>query len=303
MAHHITVLPASSRAGREAILTLLNAKESPPVHGIYRDPAKAPLEFIQNPRFQAVKGDVASDGELNLDKSSAVFYVPPITYDGTEQGEFATKATLKLAKALEKAEVKRLVLHSVIGAQHSHGTGVIKLNHISDEILKYSAPEVVIVKPAWYFEMWAPVLHAVEDEKTEIEIPFSPPEYAFPQVSVRDVGDFCAKALLGDAPVSSPYIVDIVGPRDYSSLDIKEAVERLSGKKVSLTTVAKEGLAAYWTKEGVPKEHVPEFVDFVAAMHPGGVLAGHSSLGKHIVRGKLELVDVLGGMSLRKTTV
>lgn len=122
MAHHITVLPASSRAGREAILTLLNAKESPPVHGIYRDPAKAPLEFIQNPRFQAVKGDVASDGELNLDKSSAVFYVPPITYDGTEQGEFATKATLKLAKALEKAEVKRLVLHSVIGAQHSHGT-------------------------------------------------------------------------------------------------------------------------------------------------------------------------------------
>ena len=122
MAHHITVLPASSRAGREAIRTLLNAKESPTVHGIYRDPAKAPLEFIQNPRFRAIKGDVSNDSELSLDKSKAVFYVPPITYDGTEQGEFATKAAQKLAKALKKAEVKRLVLHSVIGAQHSHGT-------------------------------------------------------------------------------------------------------------------------------------------------------------------------------------
>ena len=122
-------------------------------------------------------------------------------------------------------------------------------------------------------------------------------------MSVRDVGDYCAKALLGDAPVSSPYIVDMMGPRDYSSLDIKEAVEKLSGEQVSLTTVAREGLAEYWTEEGVPKEHVPEFVEFVAAMHPGGVLAGHSSLGTHIVRGKLELVDVLGAMSLRKPTV
>lgn len=124
MAPHITIIPASTQAGKATIRSLLESQSKPFIRGIYRDVSKAPTEFTQHPQFEAVQGDVGRSNEADLDfsGSDAVLYIPPPTYDGTDQGEFATRAAEKVKNALEKASsVKKMVIHSAMGAQYDHG--------------------------------------------------------------------------------------------------------------------------------------------------------------------------------------
>jgi hypothetical protein len=122
MSPHFTIVPASTSSGRETIRTLLASESKPFVRGVYRDISKAPAEFTQNPNFEAVKGDVSTGEGLDFSNSDAVLYVPPPTYDGTDTAEHATRAALHIQKAIQIApKVKRLVLHSALGAQFDHG--------------------------------------------------------------------------------------------------------------------------------------------------------------------------------------
>ena len=188
MAPHITVFPASTQAGQATIRSLLASDENPFVRGIYRDPSKAPADFTSNPRFEATKGDVGSGTGLDFTGSDAVFYIPPPTYDGvTDNADFANRCANNVLKALRDAQsVKKLVLHSAMGAQHDSGIGILKLNHVTDEILKDAAEEVIIVRPCYYFETFVSrnVLKGwVHDERRRTFESFvSPADYAVPLV-------------------------------------------------------------------------------------------------------------------------
>lgn len=122
MATQIVVLPASTKAGRETIRVLLESDSKARVRGIYRDPSKAPVEFAQHPRFEAMEGNVATGTGLDFSGADAVFYIPPPTYDGTDQGEWATQCATHVKSAIQNAQsVKRLLVLSALGAYHDHG--------------------------------------------------------------------------------------------------------------------------------------------------------------------------------------
>lgn len=57
----------------------------------------------------------------------------------------------------------------------------MRLNQVTDEILKGSVPEVVIVKPCNYYQNWAGDLKSMK-EKGHFEFPFSPADWAIPMV-------------------------------------------------------------------------------------------------------------------------
>ena len=116
----VSVIPASSNAGRAAVRQLLK-DGGVTVRGFYRNVGKAPDEFQQSPNFTAVQGDVQDASSLSFSGSDAVFYVPPPIYDGTDLGDFATRAANNVKAALVEASVKRLVLLSAPGSQHSSG--------------------------------------------------------------------------------------------------------------------------------------------------------------------------------------
>lgn len=117
MVSHITIIPASTQAGKNAIASLLASESGPTIRGIYRDPAKAPASYTQNSRFEAVKGDVTT-GDLDFSGTEAVFYTPPPTFSGElDNEEHGRKTARNVLEALKKAgSVKRLVLHSALGA-------------------------------------------------------------------------------------------------------------------------------------------------------------------------------------------
>ncbi|SPO06418.1 uncharacterized protein DNG_09108 [Cephalotrichum gorgonifer] len=297
MPSHITVLPASTVAGKATIRLLLASEKNPFVRAIYRDPSKVPEEFTKHPRFEAVKGDVGAGSPFDFSGSDAIFYIPPPTFDGKDTAEFATQAANGVADAIRRApSVKRLILHSAVGAHHDSGIGVLRLNHISDRILETAAPEVVIVKPCNYIENWTRALKAVQ-QGSSLESTFSPPDFKMPLVSILDVAEYCAKALL-DESANKPSLksAKIFGPRLYSTLDIQDAMEEVTGKKGELVIIPPEGLAEYFDK-GMPEKYVSDFVELITAQLPGAILEREYGYGEDTVRGKVELVDGLRGIA------
>ncbi|KAI8307681.1 hypothetical protein K4K61_003257 [Colletotrichum sp. SAR11_59] len=226
MSSHITVLPASTQAGKETIRFLLQSEQKPFVRGLYRNIDKAPAEFTNFSNFQAVQGDIATGKGLDFADSDAVLYIPPPTWDGTDQEEFARRTATFVANALKKSpRVKRLVIQSALGAQHD--------------------PEKIL--------------------------------------STKDIGQFCAETLLADAIDPSKRDIRLFGPRHYSPLDVKEALEVVTGRKGEMILVPEAGLAEYWGKQ-IPEVYLPEFVEFIKAQLPGGVMAQDYEDGKDTVR-------------------
>jgi putative NADH-flavin reductase len=121
MSTHITVLPASTKVGKEAIRLLLASPAHPTIRGIYRDTSKAPDEYTSHPNFNAVKGDVATEEGLDFSNSDAVLYVPPPTYEIIDQSDWAKQTANNVKGALKKSGVKRLVVLSGLGSHNDHG--------------------------------------------------------------------------------------------------------------------------------------------------------------------------------------
>ena len=115
-------------------------------------------------------------------------------------------------------------------------------------------------------------------------------------MSIKDVAAYCAKALLDKTPRPSPHYVRIFGPRLYSSLDVKTALEEVVGKGGKLVTIPPEGLAGYFEKE-LPEMYVPDFVEFMTAQLPGGIAESEYEYREDTYRGEVELLDGLRGIA------
>ncbi|KXX73869.1 NAD(P)H azoreductase [Madurella mycetomatis] len=293
---HITVVPASTKAGRETIRALLQSENKPTVRGVYRDTSKAPSEFLNHPHFEAVSGDVGAGTGLDFRNSDAVFYIPPPTYDGTDQGEWATRTATNIKHALQDAPgVKRLLLFSAVGAQYDHSIGILRLNHISDKILQDAVPEVTIVRPGYFQEDWTHAIAEAQANPPVLHSWITPTDCKIPMVvSLKDIAKFCANSLLSDPsnPGPSPHIFRLFGPRHYSSADLREAVEKATGRAVELKVIERDQLAAYFSQQ-LPEVYVQEFVDMTAAGLPGGIMVGDFAYDEGTVRGRVELVDTL----------
>lgn len=119
----ITVVPASTQAGKATIEALLKQSDPPQIRAIYRNTSKAPKQFTAHASFEAVQGGLDDGLDLDFADSDAVFYIPPPTYDDqVDSGEHATRGAEKVTAALEKSgNVRRVVIFSAMGAQHSEG--------------------------------------------------------------------------------------------------------------------------------------------------------------------------------------
>jgi hypothetical protein len=116
-------------------------------------------------------------------------------------------------------------------------------------------------------------------------------------VSLKDVAEFCAGSLLGefDATKPSPHYFKLFGPRHYNSLDLKSAVEKVTGNEGRLELVQRDQLASFFAQQ-IPDAYVQEFVDMVTASLPGGIISDDYDYDESTIRGRVELVDALGDL-------
>lgn len=114
----------------------------------------------------------------------------------------------------------------------------------------------------------------------------------YSKVGLKDVAENCADALLAETAKPSPHYFKVFGPRAYGSLDLKEAVEEITGKKYELKLVEKDQLLDYW-KQIVPEFYAEEFKEMTTCGLADGIIAKNFVYDENTVRGKVELVDAL----------
>ncbi|KAF5723040.1 isoflavone reductase P3 [Fusarium mundagurra] len=291
MSTHITVLPASTKVGKETIRILLASPANFTIRGIYRDTSKAPDEYTSYPNFSSVKGDVASEESLDFSHSDAVLYVPPPTYENIDQSEWAKKTANNVKDALKKSAVKRLVVLSGLGSQNDHGIGFVRLNHHTDKILKDSVPEVTILQSTHFQEEFEYMFQMPLGDPPTISSWIAPRDFKIPIVSLRDVGEVCAKNLLSKLESSSPQVLKIFGPRTYSSIDLRDMFEEITGNKVELGLAQGEDLKAFF-RQILPEHCIADFMEMIESSLPGGLIAKEYEADENTVTGKVDMLEV-----------
>ncbi|PKY01179.1 NAD(P)-binding protein [Aspergillus campestris IBT 28561] len=294
----ITILPASSKTAQATIRSLLSTPTNTNLHirGLYRDPTRAPPEFTSHPAFHATHGDIRDANTLDLAGTDALFVMTPPRHDVDDIFQWAREASENTRAAIERSSVRRVVLLSSMGAEFESGTGEIRTNHIAEEILQDAAPEVVIVRAAYFMENWAGGVSSVKDQENPyFESVITPLEYEVPMVAIKDIGSACAAHLLTPTLPESPYIFELHGPKPYSVLDVQRAFKDATGKDVAVRPVEKQDLPAFFG-QFLPPALVGPFVEMTVGFLPGGVMAqGNPDAEKRVQRGRTGLGDVIGG--------
>ncbi|KAF5605742.1 isoflavone reductase P3 [Fusarium pseudoanthophilum] len=282
---------SSTKVGKETIRLLLTSSASSTIRGIYRDTSKAPEEYTSNPNFSSVKGDVASEESLDFRNSDAVLYVPPPTYENIDQSEWAKQTANNVKGALKKSGVKRLVVLSGLGSQNDHGIGFVRLNHHTDNILKGSVPEVTIVQSTHFQEEFEYMFQMPLGDPPTISSWIAPRDFKVPIVSLKDIGEVCAKNLLSKLESPSPQVIKVFGPRAYSSIDLKEMFEEITATKVELRLAQGEDLKAFF-RQIMPEHCIADFMEMIESSLPGGLIAREYEADENTVTGKVDMLEV-----------
>lgn len=88
----------------------------------------------------------------------------------------------------------------------------------------------------------------------------------------------------------------LFGPRSVTPLELKAAIESVTGKPGEMTIVPPEKLDDFWGKL-LPPKYAPEFVEFTISQLEGGELAPEYEVDEKTIRLPRELVDDLKEMA------
>jgi uncharacterized protein YbjT (DUF2867 family) len=196
--------------------------------------------------------------------SGAYLLIPPasgISQQGRE------RVVRSLAEVVEKSGVKHVVVLSSIGAQHASGTGPIVGAHVTEAALGPLAKNLTIIRAAYFFENWAPVLPAAQNNG--ILPTFLSPDRKIPMVSTRDIGRVAADALLNAA--HGRRIIELAGPQDYSPEDIASALTSLLNREIRVQPLPLSAAIETFKSMGFPEEVAQTFQEMYAGINSGHV--------------------------------
>lgn len=114
---------------------------------------------------------------------------------------------------------------------------------------------------------------------------------------MRDIGAFCASQALSIdiTPSDEPHVTELHGPRDYSSSNVCEALQQLTGKTIELRLVGKDELATFFGNV-FPPHIVPLFVEMTCSMLPGSPYLNDPGNNTPVYRGTDTLTDAFRRM-------
>jgi len=187
-----------------------------------------------------------------------------------------------IARAVERSKVPHVVFLSSSGAQHEAGTGPIRTVHFGEERLAKTPAKTTFVRAAYFLDNWAGVLGAAAQGKLPT---FLPPDLVVPMVSTKDIGLVAAKALL-EPPSGKTEIIELSGPRDYSSRDLATVLGKIVGKPVEVDAAPLDAVVPVFTSFGFSANVAGLFQEMYAGIASGAVV--FEGKGARQVRGSVD---------------
>jgi len=228
--------------------------------------------------------DVAALTRALTGATGAYLLLPP-KY-GADDIVAAQKRTADaIVAAVAASNLAHVVLLSSVGAQHEDGTGPIKTLHYAEKALEEKTKaKLTFVRAAYFLENWAPVAAATKGGKLPT---FLRPDQVIPMVATKDIGTTAAKALLDGPPRDRIDVVELAGPRDWSSADIA----RVFGKDVIADAAPLDAVVPTFTSFGMSKDAAELFREMYAGILDGKV--AFEKNGARLVRGSVDAASLL----------
>ncbi len=263
--------------------TLLEHKV--PVRVIARNAAKAEAWKARGAEVVIAElGDQAALTEALRGARGAYFLVPP--RQASEHPIEENRAVIAaMVGAVAAAQLPHVVLLSSVGAQHAEGTGPIRSAHDAEQAL---APVTALtaVRASYFMENWFASLGMLAQG---ILPTFLPADLSLPMVATADIGRTAALQLL-EGP-SGHSVIELSGPRPYSSNEVAAVLSELTGKTITAQTAPLDAVVPTFTSFGISRP-VAELMRELYA----GAASGHISWagGKaRALQGSVPLADVL----------
>ena len=237
------------------------------VRVLARDPRKA--QALQARGAEVVRADLDDVPALTqalTGAEGAYLLSPP---DTGAQAFLAERQKLLegVAQAVAAARVPHTVFLSSIGAQQTHGTGIIESVHHGEKALVATGLPVTFVRAGYFVENWASVLPAVK--KDGVLPSFVTVDRQLPQVSTRDIGLVAAQALL-DGP-SGVRVLELSGPVDLSPAQVAEELSRLLDRPITAVPGPLEAVVPTFTSFGISENVASLFRDMYDGFNRGQV--------------------------------
>ncbi|QBB69527.1 NAD-dependent epimerase/dehydratase family protein [Pseudolysobacter antarcticus] len=173
-----------------------------------------------------------------------------------------------LSTALSAAKPPKLVALSSVGAQHSHGLGLITQLNLLEQALDELPIPRAFVRAAWFMENLTWDIASAMNVG-EFSSYLQPIDRAIPMVATDDIGRVIAQTL--SETWSGRRVIEIEGPQSYAPLDMAGALGSACGRVIKTIAVPPQTWAARFAAEGTPPERSAPRIEMLEGFNSGWI--------------------------------
>lgn len=276
----------SGNVGSVAATTLL--AQGNKVRVLVRDAAKGAAWSARGAEVAVADiGDRAALTRAFQGAEGAFILLPPVLKTNSALEDNRTRAEA-IAQAITDSKLPHVVLLSSVGAQHEAGTGPIRALHHAEKLFAATGVGLTAVRPASFLENWLGALATVPQG---FVASFLPKDLVYSQVATADIGKVVAGALVEGSPgANRKRVIELAGPRDWTSAEIVAAVATLANKPISIMEAPLDAVVPTYAKFGITENVAGLYREMYEGVITKQVVFEHP---ERVVRGTVDVSDVL----------
>jgi uncharacterized protein YbjT (DUF2867 family) len=260
------VLGASGHTGEIVARNLLNAKQKVRVVGRNAENLK-PLASLGAEVFIADMTDASSLTNAFKGADTAYLLIPP-SATSNDYRAFQDKVSNAITAAVEKANLKKAVSLSSIGADKPGSTGpVVGLYNLEQKLNRIDGLNVLHLRAGYFMENTLPQVGVIRS----MGFAAGPvrPDLKLTMIATRDIGAAAADALLkGD--FQGKQTRELHGQRDISYAEVASIIGKAIGKtSLNYVQPPDDQVRAGMTQSGLTRDMADLLLEMVSAMNSG----------------------------------
>lgn len=286
------VMGITGQVGSAVADTLLASGKQ--VRAIVRNPEKASAWSARGVELAVADYDDSSALESAFRNAEGVFVmIPPNFAPSPDRSEIrATIASIRAA--LDKARPAKLVYLSSIGAQQTHGIGLITALHMLEEQFGSLPIPSAFLRAGWFMEnsLWDV---AAAREQGKLFSYLQPLDHPFPLVATKDIGRIGAETLLQNW--SGNRFIEVAGPRRYTPRELAAAFTTALHREVEPIAVPRDTWITNFVAQGTPEDRTAPRVEMLDAFNSGWI--DFPAPNTEHIQGTVELQTVINQLVTR----
>jgi uncharacterized protein YbjT (DUF2867 family) len=282
------VLGPTGHTGSVVAETLLNQGQS--VRVVVRTPEKGASWKAKGTEVAVASYEDRAAITKALTGAQGVYLLSPPNYAASAWLEEQRRVIDQAAQAVKESGIAHVVFLSSEGAQLPEGTGPILAERDAEARLGAVAKNVTFLRPAYFFENWAPVLGVAKEQGL---LPtFIPPDMKIPMISTQDIGRIAAEQLM--AGPRGHQVLELSGPESYSPGQVAAALSQLFKRPVTAQLAPLSEVAPTFKSFGFSDEAAALFEEMYRGFANGSIVYEYP---ESVVRGVVTLPQALSKMA------